>query len=67
VTITGYGQESDRQLTQRAGFEAHLTKPVGSPDARRTSIEPLRDDECANECANDGDARTFYSANCGCL
>ncbi len=28
VAITGYGQESDRLRTRRAGFEAHLTKPV---------------------------------------
>jgi signal transduction histidine kinase/DNA-binding response OmpR family regulator len=28
VAITGYGQEGDRQRTRRAGFLAHLTKPV---------------------------------------
>jgi predicted ATPase/signal transduction histidine kinase/CheY-like chemotaxis protein/tRNA A-37 threonylcarbamoyl transferase component Bud32 len=28
VAITGYGQESDRERAQRAGFQAHLTKPV---------------------------------------
>jgi signal transduction histidine kinase/CheY-like chemotaxis protein len=28
VAITGYGQESDRERTKRAGFQAHLTKPV---------------------------------------
>jgi PAS domain S-box-containing protein len=28
VAITGYAQESDRQKTQAAGFQAHLTKPV---------------------------------------
>jgi signal transduction histidine kinase len=29
VAITGYGQESDRQEALSAGFDRHLTKPVG--------------------------------------
>jgi signal transduction histidine kinase len=28
VAITGYGQESDRERTRSAGFDAHLVKPV---------------------------------------
>jgi CheY-like chemotaxis protein len=28
VAQTGWGQEEDRQRTQEAGFDAHLTKPV---------------------------------------
>jgi signal transduction histidine kinase/ActR/RegA family two-component response regulator len=28
VAVTGYGQESDRRRTAKAGFAAHLTKPV---------------------------------------
>jgi PAS domain S-box-containing protein len=28
VAITGYGQESDRQLAMEAGFDHHLVKPV---------------------------------------
>jgi CheY-like chemotaxis protein len=28
VAITGYGQESDRQLALKAGFDHHLVKPV---------------------------------------
>jgi len=28
VAITGYGQESDRQLALAAGFDHHLVKPV---------------------------------------
>jgi CheY-like chemotaxis protein len=28
AAMTGYGQASDRQATARAGFQAHLTKPV---------------------------------------
>ncbi len=29
VAVTGYGQESDRQDALAAGFDKHLTKPVG--------------------------------------
>jgi two-component system, sensor histidine kinase len=28
VAMTGYGQESDRQLSSAAGFDRHLVKPV---------------------------------------
>jgi len=28
VALTGWGQEHDRQLTEEAGFTAHLVKPV---------------------------------------
>ena len=28
VAVTGYGQESDRQRSQEAGFNDHLVKPV---------------------------------------
>jgi len=28
VAITGYGQESDRERSRSAGFDAHLVKPV---------------------------------------
>jgi CheY-like chemotaxis protein len=28
VAITGYGQESDRQRSQEAGFDHHLVKPA---------------------------------------
>lgn len=26
--LTGFGQDSDRELAQNTGFDAHLTKPV---------------------------------------
>ena len=29
VAVTGYGQAADRAKTREAGFDAHLTKPVG--------------------------------------
>jgi CheY-like chemotaxis protein len=28
IALTGWGQESDRRLSQEAGFDNHLTKPV---------------------------------------
>ena len=28
IAITGYGQDSDRQCSQKAGFDHHLVKPV---------------------------------------
>jgi CheY-like chemotaxis protein len=32
VAMTGYGQDSDRQRSHEAGFNAHLVKPVNLPD-----------------------------------
>jgi PAS domain S-box-containing protein len=29
VAVTGYGQEEDRRLAKEAGFDFHLTKPLG--------------------------------------
>lgn len=42
VALTGYGQERDRQATARAGFAAHLVKPVDAEELRKTlqSLEP---------------------------
>ena len=28
VTLTGWGQEEDRQKSQNAGFDTHMVKPV---------------------------------------
>jgi CheY-like chemotaxis protein len=28
IAVTGWGQDSDRQQTRQAGFDAHLVKPV---------------------------------------
>ena len=35
VALTGYGQESDRQMTRDAGFDHHLVKPVDMNDLRK--------------------------------
>lgn len=34
VALTGWGQESDRQRTQGAGFDHHLVKPIDLPTLR---------------------------------
>ena len=35
IALTGYGQEEDRKLSQEAGFDAHLTKPIEIADLER--------------------------------
>jgi CheY-like chemotaxis protein len=35
VAITGWGQESDKQMARDAGFDHHLTKPVTLADLKR--------------------------------
>jgi signal transduction histidine kinase len=35
VAVTGYGKEEDKHRSQRAGFDAHLVKPVNLDDLRR--------------------------------
>ena len=49
VAITGYGQESDRQQTQAAGFAAHLVKPVDLYEL---------EDLVSRLCAPDSNARS---------
>jgi len=51
VAMTGYGQEEDRRLTQEAGFQLHLVKPVdfnkveellsSLPGGRRHRAKPI--------------------------
>jgi PAS domain S-box-containing protein len=40
VAMTGYGQNSDRQRSQEAGFDAHLVKPVNLQDLLLLLNEP---------------------------
>ena len=35
VALTGWGQESDRELSRVAGCDAHLVKPVGLSDLEK--------------------------------
>jgi PAS domain S-box-containing protein len=42
AAMTGYGQQEDRDQTLRAGFQAHLTKPVALEVLQRTLDEVRR-------------------------
>lgn len=39
VAVTGYGQDSDRDRSARAGFERHLVKPVSLAEVSRVVAE----------------------------
>ena len=41
IALTGYGQDSDRESSRRAGFDHHLTKPV-DPDVLERLIAELQ-------------------------
>jgi len=36
VALTGYGQEEDKLEAQKAGFNFHLTKPIGLVDIEKS-------------------------------
>jgi DNA-binding response OmpR family regulator len=40
IALSGYGQESDRERSRQAGFDAHLVKPV-SPSELEATIQRL--------------------------
>lgn len=40
IALSGYGQESDKEQSARAGFDAHLVKPIAFTDLR-TLIDQL--------------------------
>jgi CheY-like chemotaxis protein len=39
IALTGRGQEKDRQLSQAAGCNGHLVKPVNLPDLQKMLAE----------------------------
>jgi DNA-binding response OmpR family regulator len=41
IALTGYGQDRDRALSQQAGFDAHVVKPV-DPSKLAAAIRHLR-------------------------
>ncbi len=43
VALTGWGQEDDRRMTEQAGFNAHLVKPVAPEAITQTLVEQLAD------------------------
>ena len=44
VAVTGYGQESDRQLALQAGFDHHLVKPIDFEKVRQILAGASADD-----------------------
>lgn len=40
IALSGYGQDSDKEQSAKAGFDAHLVKPIAFTDLR-TVIEQL--------------------------
>jgi two-component system CheB/CheR fusion protein len=38
VAVTGYGQESDKQLATAAGFNSHVVKPITKADLERLLV-----------------------------
>lgn len=43
VAVTGYGQEGDREKSARAGFAAHLVKPVDAEELRAVLLSLASD------------------------
>jgi CheY-like chemotaxis protein len=57
VAVTGYGQEEDRRHALDAGFDRHLTKPVGISELRVL----LTDVESARQTRGDAAGRSHGS------
>jgi CheY-like chemotaxis protein len=36
IAVTGYGRSEDRDAVMRAGFDAHVVKPINAKDLVRT-------------------------------
>ena len=45
VALTGYGQDEDRRLSQEAGFDAHLTKPIDMTELETLMAQRATADE----------------------
>ena len=39
VALTGYGQDEDKRKAKQAGFDYHLTKPIGLADIEKILAE----------------------------
>lgn len=40
IALTGYGQDEDKSKAEAAGFDHHLTKPVGIADLQAVLLSP---------------------------
>jgi CheY-like chemotaxis protein len=45
IAVTGYGQHRDRELSARAGFAAHLVKPVDADQLRAVIAAVIGQDD----------------------
>ena len=45
IALTGYGDDEDRERTRRAGFDAHLVKPVESEALVRLFAEVVQQEK----------------------
>ena len=48
IAVSGYGRNSDRQLSREAGFDEHLVKPVDLEKLNRVLSEKVRVKRGAN-------------------
>jgi CheY-like chemotaxis protein len=44
VALTGWGQDEDRERSKKAGFDAHVVKPVDEAALRRLLAELVPSD-----------------------
>ena len=51
IALSGYGQESDREKTRVAGFDAHLVKPVDLEETCRVLTLALNSSTLARQSA----------------
>jgi CheY-like chemotaxis protein len=51
VAVTAYGRDEDRQRTRKAGFDAHVTKPVDIP-ILESILSTLKDSAFARVAAS---------------
>ena len=60
IALTGYGQAEDRQRTEAAGFDYHLTKPVALEEV--TTISCVGRDQPTGRIRIEGNSERFPSA-----
>jgi CheY-like chemotaxis protein len=58
VAVTAYGRDEDRQRTRKAGFDAHVTKPVDIP-ILESILSTLKDSYAARVAATGKTPKLF--------
>jgi signal transduction histidine kinase len=68
IAVTGWGQQSDKDKAQRAGFDHHLTKPVDPSELEQLLAPPISkgrsssDTEQSTECGDTQQRRVGLDA-----